>query len=93
MVSAIYRYNLNGQEAVKKLLEHRNAISYLIAFDNTNGTATGPAISASSSQPVTIPVIIRDDSKSSWHRNDSPSPRTASIGIYFLRDRQHSRHA
>jgi hypothetical protein len=48
---AIFRYNPNGQEAVVPL-ESRNAGSYLIAFDNTNGTATGVAINAMSSQPV-----------------------------------------
>jgi hypothetical protein len=57
---AIFRYNPNGQEAVVPL-ESRNAGSYLIAFDNTNGTATGVAISAISSQPVSVPIIVRDD--------------------------------
>jgi hypothetical protein len=56
---AIFRYNPNGQEAVVPL-ETRNAESYLLAFDNTNNTATGVAISAASSQAVSIPVIIRD---------------------------------
>ena len=61
---AIYRYNPNGQEAVVPL-ETRNAGSYLIAFDNTNGTNTGIAISLSSSQPsgtpIGVPVLVRDD--------------------------------
>jgi len=56
---AIFRYNPNGQEAVVPL-ETRNAESYLLAFDNTNATATGVAISVASSQAVSIPVIIRD---------------------------------
>jgi hypothetical protein len=56
---AIFRYNPNGQEAVVPL-ETRNAASYLLAFDNTNNTATGVAISVASSQAVSIPVIIRD---------------------------------
>jgi hypothetical protein len=57
---AIFRYNPNGQEAVVPL-EARNAASYLIAFDNTNGTATGIAINTISSQPVSVPVAVRDD--------------------------------
>jgi hypothetical protein len=40
----IFRYNPNGQEAALPL-ETRNAGAYLLAFDNTNGTATGVAIS------------------------------------------------
>jgi len=57
---AIFRYNPNGQEAVVPI-ESRNAGTYLIAFDNTNSTVTGVAISSNGAQPVTIPVIIRDD--------------------------------
>jgi streptogramin lyase len=57
---AIFRYNPNGQEAVVPL-ESRNPNSYLIAFDNTNGTATGIALSVSSTQAVSVPYVIRDD--------------------------------
>jgi hypothetical protein len=57
---AIFRYNPNGQEAVVPL-ESRDASAYLLAFDNTNGTATGMAISIASSQAVNVPVVIRDD--------------------------------
>jgi hypothetical protein len=56
----IFRYNPNGQEAVVPL-ESRNAGVYLLAFDNTNGTATGVAINAVSTQTVNVPVVIRDD--------------------------------
>jgi hypothetical protein len=56
---AIFRYNPNGQEAVVPL-ETRNAGSYLIAFDNTNNTATGVAVSVASTQAVSVPYIIRD---------------------------------
>lgn len=58
--AAIYRYTPNGQEA-SVAMESRNAGTYLLAFDNTNGTATGLAISAVSTQPVSVPVILRDD--------------------------------
>ncbi len=60
---AIFRYEPTGQEAVVPL-ESRNASSYILAFDNTGGTATGVAISSSSSQAVSVPVVIRDDSGS-----------------------------
>ncbi len=56
----IFRYNPNGQEAVVPL-ENRNASAYLLAFDNTAGTATGVAINSVSGQAVNVPVIIRND--------------------------------
>ena len=42
-------------------LESRNANAYVIAFDNTNGTATGIALNAVSDGQVNIPVTVRDD--------------------------------
>jgi hypothetical protein len=57
---AIFRYNLNGQEAVVPL-ESRDSNSYLLAFDNKNSTATGIAVSIASSQSANVPVVIRDD--------------------------------
>jgi hypothetical protein len=59
---AIFRYNPSGQEAVVPL-ESRNAGAYLLAFDNTSGTATGIAVNnvSASSQQVSIPVVIRND--------------------------------
>ncbi len=57
----IFRYNPNGQEAVVPL-ESRNATGYLVAFDNTGGTATGIAINSVSAQAASVPVVIRDDS-------------------------------
>jgi hypothetical protein len=56
----IFRYNPTGQEAVVPL-ESRLASGFLIAFDNTNGTATGIAINSVSGQSVNVPVIVRDD--------------------------------
>ena len=56
----IFRYNPNGQEAVVPM-ETRNAPAYLLAFDNTAGTATGVALNTVSPQAVNIPVIVRDD--------------------------------
>ncbi|MDP9113961.1 MAG: putative Ig domain-containing protein, partial [Acidobacteriota bacterium] len=57
---AIYRYEPSGQEAVVPL-EDRNASSYILAFDNTSGTATGVAVSSSSQQGASVAVVIRDD--------------------------------
>jgi hypothetical protein len=56
----IFRYNLNGQEAVVPL-ESRTAGAYVIAFDNTSNTATGIAINSVSSQAVNIPVVVRNE--------------------------------
>jgi hypothetical protein len=50
----------NGQEAVVPL-ESRNADAYIVAFDNTNGTATGVAVNAVSTQQVNVPVIVRNE--------------------------------
>jgi len=59
-VSGFMIYRHNDQEAVVPL-ESRNANAYTIAFDNTNGTATGIAISNVSAQAVNVPVTVRDD--------------------------------
>ena len=59
-VSGFVIFRHNGQEAVVPL-ESRNASAYLIAFDNTNGTATGIAVNAVSAGQVNIPVTVRDD--------------------------------
>jgi sugar lactone lactonase YvrE len=56
----IFRYNPNGQEAVVPLTS-ANANAYIIAFDNTAGTATGIAINSVGTQAVNVPVIVRDD--------------------------------
>jgi hypothetical protein len=59
----IFRYNPNGQEAVVPL-ESRVASTYTLAFDNTGGTGTGVAINSVSSQAVSVPVVVRDDTGS-----------------------------
>ncbi len=56
----IFRYNPNGQEAVVPL-ESRTAPGFIIAFDNTSGTATGIALNSVSAQSVNVPVTIRND--------------------------------
>ena len=57
---AIFRYDPTGQEAVVPL-ETRNASAYMLAFDNTNGVATGLALASVSSQAANVPVVVRDD--------------------------------
>lgn len=56
----ILRYNPSGQEVVVPI-ESRNAKAYLLAFDNSNGTATAVAINSTSTQAAGIPVVVRDD--------------------------------
>ena len=57
----VFRYNLNGQEAVVPI-ESRNANAYVLAFDNTGRTATGVAIDSASTLPAVVPITLRDDS-------------------------------
>ena len=63
-VSGFVIFRHDSQEAVVPL-ESRNAQAYIIAFDNTHGTATGIAVNAVSApdqtQQVNIPVTVRDD--------------------------------
>ena len=78
----IFCYNRNGQEAVVPV-ESRNANSYILAFDNTNGTATEVAINSVSTQPVLVPVVVRAMTVVSRSRRARfPSRRT---GITLLR--------
>jgi hypothetical protein len=57
---AIFHFNPTNQEAVVPM-ETRNAASYLLAFDNTNGVLTGVALANVSTSTANIPVVIRDD--------------------------------
>jgi hypothetical protein len=54
-----FRYAPLYQEAMVPL-ETRNADSYILVFDNTDGLATGVAVANVASRAGTIPVIIRD---------------------------------
>jgi hypothetical protein len=58
-ISGFVIFRHNNQEAVVPL-ESRNASGYIIAFDNTNATATGIAVNAVSALQVTIPVTVRN---------------------------------
>ena len=56
----IFHHILTAQEAVVPM-ETRNASSYLLAFDNTNGLVLGVAIENVSAQPAILRAVIRDD--------------------------------
>lgn len=57
----IFKWLPFGQEASVPL-ESRTPASYVLAFDNTNGLATGLALAeVSGTAAATIPVIVRDD--------------------------------
>ena len=60
-ISGFVIFRHNNQEAVVPL-ESRNAGGYIIAFDNTNGAATGIAVNGVSAGHVIIPVTVRDAS-------------------------------
>jgi len=55
-----FRYGPRDQEAIVPI-ESRNDGSYLLAFDNTGGLATGVAVANQSPLPVTIGAVIRDN--------------------------------
>src|SRR5665213_1499021 len=55
-----FRYGPRDQEAVVPI-ESRNDGSYVLAFDNTGGLATGVAVANQSPLPVTIGAVIRDN--------------------------------
>ncbi len=57
---AIFHQNTTTQEAVVPL-ETRNASSYVLPFDNTNGLVLGVALQNVSAQNAVIPVIVRDE--------------------------------
>ncbi len=54
-----FRYGPRDQEAIVPI-ESSNAATYGLAYDNTNGLATGVAVANVSNAAATIPVIIRD---------------------------------
>ena len=57
---AIFRYIPNGQEAVVPL-ETRSPNAFVLAYDNTNGLATGLALANLSAQAALVPVVVRDE--------------------------------
>ena len=57
---AVFRFNPSQQEAVVPL-ETRNANSYTVVYDNTEGNSTGLALANASDQAVTLSLNLRDD--------------------------------
>ena len=68
---AIFHQIPTAQEAVVPM-ETRNASSYLLAFDNTNGIVLGVAVENVSAQAANIGVVIRDDTGTQYRH---PEPR------------------
>lgn len=60
----VFRYQPNGQEAVVPL-EDRSAPSYILAFDNTAGVATGVAVSNAGASALAGTVAIKDEAGTS----------------------------
>jgi sugar lactone lactonase YvrE len=56
----IFQIQSTGQQAVVPL-ETRNAPSYLVAFDETNGLNTGLALANVSAAAGSVKVVVRDD--------------------------------
>jgi hypothetical protein len=56
-----FRYGPWDQETIVPV-DSRSANSYTLAFDNTNGAASGVAVVNLASTPANIPVVIRDAS-------------------------------
>jgi hypothetical protein len=82
----IFRYNPNGQEAVVPL-ENRNAGAYVLAFDNTAGTATGVAINSVSTQAVNIPVVVRDDTGAQIATDTISLPANGHLAFTLVTDK------
>jgi hypothetical protein len=53
-----FRYDPTGQEAIVPL-DSRTAAGYVLAFDNTNGIATGVAITNLRGAATTVNAVIR----------------------------------
>ena len=56
----IFEIQATGQQAIVPL-EARNAASYILAFDNTNGLQTGLALANVSAAQASVKVVVRDD--------------------------------
>jgi hypothetical protein len=54
-----FLYGPRNQEAIVPI-EARNAASYIVPFDNTNGLTAGVAVSNRLGSPATIPAVVRD---------------------------------
>jgi len=65
---ATFQVLSTGQEAVVPL-ETRTPKSFVLAYDNTNGLATGLALANLSSQIVSVTVVARDDTGATLAQN------------------------
>ncbi|MDR3738109.1 MAG: hypothetical protein P4L40_03725 [Terracidiphilus sp.] len=76
---AIFKYAPTGQQAVVPL-EVRNASSYLLAFDYTNGIQTGFALANVSAAKGNVNVVVRDDTGAVIPTRVTSIPLTAGNG-------------
>jgi len=70
---ALFRYDPSGQEATVPF-ETRNAVAYVLAFDNTAPLATGVAISNLSSTAANVGMILLDDAGNTLQTTTIPVP-------------------
>ena len=68
---AIFQYLPTAQEAVVPL-EIRTPQAFVLAYDNTNGLATGLALANVSAQASTVPVVVRDDTGATLAQSQIP---------------------
>jgi hypothetical protein len=57
---AIFQIQASGQEAVAPL-ETRMPAAFVLAYDNTNGLATGVALANLTLMAANVSVVVRDD--------------------------------
>ncbi|MEQ1945554.1 MAG: S53 family peptidase [Bryobacteraceae bacterium] len=86
--SLIFRFVPTGQEVLVPL-ESSQTNMRLLSFDNTNGTATGIAVTNRSNQIAVIPVIIRDQTGAQIG-NDSIALSAQGHASFVATDRFHS---
>jgi len=78
--SIIFRYTSTGQEVLVPL-ESSNAGVRILAFDNTNGLATGIAVTNRTNQIANVPVIIRDQTGAQIGTSSIPLPAQGHVSF------------
>jgi len=77
---AIFHRISDSQEAVIPL-ETRNASSYILPFDNTNGIVLGVAVENVSTQAANVNVVFRDDTGAPIGTMDPARTNTGIVSI------------
>ena len=68
-------------------LESRTANSFVVAFDNTGGTATGIAVNSVSLQTTIVPVVVRNDSGVQIATDSITLPPNAHVAFTLVSDK------